>query len=311
MKTFVIVNATASAGRARGRWVRVKDQLAAVRSFDSAHTQRAGHAMELARDASAAGYELVVAFGGDGTVHETANGIMRGDPSRTMLGIIPGGSGNDIARTLGIPRDPSEACGLLKEARTRPMDLIKVGDRYCVGAGGVGFDGEVAALANRWPKYLPGPLTYVLGIVAALATFSPVELELGLDGTLHRPRAFTAAVGNTQYYGSGMRICPLAQTDDGLLDVVIVGPLAKLEVLRMVPLLFKGEHILHPKVVSHRAREVTVRCKVPLSIQIDGELVGKVPATFTNIPGALRVVAGTPLPPMDLKVVAGAVHRSG
>ncbi|HCC33746.1 MAG TPA: sphingosine kinase [Clostridiales bacterium] len=311
MKTFVIVNATASAGRARRMWIQLKDQLAAIRSFDSAYTQRAGHAMELARDASVAGYELVVAFGGDGTVHETANGIMRGDASRTVLGIIPAGSGNDIARTLGIPATPSQASELLREPRTRPMDLIRVGDRYCVGAGGVGFDGEVAALANRWPKYLPGPLTYVLGIVVTLATFNPVDLELELDGVMHRPRAFTAAVGNTQYYGSGMRICPLAETDDGLVDVVIVGALSKIEVLRMVPSLFKGLHVLHPKVTSHKAREVVVRSKVPLSIQIDGELVGKIPATFTNVPGALRVVAGTPLAPMDLKVAGDAVHRSG
>lgn len=300
MRTFVIINAAASAGRARRTWARIKDQFAAIRSFDSAYTQRAGHAIELARDAAAAGYELVVAFGGDGTVHETVNGIMRADAARTTLGIIPGGSGNDIARTLGIPADPLEACGLLREPRPRLMDLMWVGDRYCVGAGGVGFDGEVAALANRWPKYLPGPITYVLGILVTLATFNPVELELELDRVLHRTRAFTVAVGNTQYYGSGMRICPLAQTDDGLLDVVIVGAISKIEALRLVSSLFKGMHLLHPKVASHRVREVRVRSRVPLSIQIDGELVGKVPATFRNAPGALRVVAGTPLPPMEL-----------
>ncbi len=300
MKAFVIINATASAGRARRIWPGIKDQLATIRSFELAYTQRAGHAMELAREATAAGYELVIAFGGDGTVHETANGIMRGGADRTALGIIPAGSGNDIARTLGIPATPVEACEFFREPRTRPMDLIQVGDRYCVGAGGVGFDGEVASLANRWPKYLPGPLTYVFGILVKLATFSPVELEVELDSVLHRTRAFTTALGNTQYYGSGMRICPQAETDDGLVDVVIVGALSKIEVIRMVPSLFKGLHVLHPKVTSYRAREVQVRSKVPLSIQIDGELVGKIPATFRNVPAALRVVAGTPLAPMAL-----------
>ncbi|MDQ7794611.1 MAG: diacylglycerol kinase family lipid kinase [bacterium] len=300
MKTFVVVNGTAGAGRALRLWPRVKDELASIRPFDFGVTGRAGHAVELARDAARGGYGLVVAFGGDGTVFETANGLMREDRALATLGVIPAGSGNDIARTLGIPREPAAACELLRDPTPRHVDMFRVNDRYVVGTGGVGFDAEVAALANRWPKYLPGTITYVLAIFARLATFSPVEVELTLDGQTQRTRVLLVAVGNTQYYGGGMRVCPQARVDDGLLEVIVAGPLSKAQTIRLLPTIFSGRHILHPLVTCYRAREVTISSAVPLSIQTDGEVVGQLPVTFRVLPGALPVVAGEPLSPMEL-----------
>ncbi len=306
-----MVNETAGAGKARRLWSRLRDGLTGP-TCDWASTRRPGHARELARDAASRGYDLVVAFGGDGTVHEVVNGIMREERAEAALGIVPAGTGNDIARSFGVPSDPAEACRVLREKPVlRRMDLARVKDRYFVGVGGAGFDAEVAALCNRWPKYLPGTITYVLGIFALLATFNPVEVELALDGEVLRQRILLVALGNTQYYGGGMRMCPLARPDDGLLEVVVAGPLGKLETIRLLPTLFKGRHILHRLVSCYRAREVSIRSATPLSLQADGEVLGQLPATFRVLPGALPVVAGEPLAPLNLEGVNPAVPGSG
>lgn len=246
-----------------------------------------GHAMEIAR-ASDAG--VVLAVGGDGTAHEAANGILTSG-RRSVLGVLPVGTGNDFARALGIPADPLATAAALVRARPRALDVGEVNGRYFLTIAGAGFDGEVARQVNEWPKVASGVLMYALGILKMLVTYRPVESTIDVDGAVQRERLFLIAVGNTAWQAGGMWTVPPAQPDDGLLHAVIAGPLTRLETLRVLPKVFSGEHLGHPKVHQAAGRTIRVEASRPLAVQADGEVVGTLPAVFTVHPRRLTVLA--------------------
>ncbi|MCI0403550.1 MAG: YegS/Rv2252/BmrU family lipid kinase, partial [Acidobacteria bacterium] len=162
--------------------------------------------------AAASSADAVIAVGGDGTANEVANGILgsRGTRGvgRPALGVIPVGTGCDFARAMGLPRDPVAAAGALVAARPRPVDVGEVNGRYFLTIAGAGFDGEVAHQVNAWPKVLGGTVMYVLGILKMLVTYSPVEVEITIDGSAQRQRLFMIAVGNTAWNAGGMWTVP-------------------------------------------------------------------------------------------------------
>lgn len=304
-----ILNPAAAGGRA----ARLRP---AVEAFFREHrpdarllvTEAPGHAATLAAEAARAGARTVVAIGGDGTVHEIVNGLFGGDLAggasgldegpggpdggavpAPSLALIPAGTGNDFARTAGIPLAPHAAMQALAAGRDRRVDLGRAGSRYFVNIAGVGFDAEVAAELYRRPKRLPGFLPYVIGAVTMLARYAPTPVEFDLDGVLHQQRVLLLAVGNARYYGGGMMLCPDALLDDGLFDVCVGGDLGKLETLGLLLKVFKGAHVGHPRVAMYRARTVEVRSPAPLWVHADGEIIGRVPVAFTCLPGALTV----------------------
>jgi len=241
-----------------------------------------------------------VAVGGDGTVNEVLNGlVVEGtvDPE-VALGIIPWGTGADFSRTAGIPRHYAEAGRKLLRMETRPVDLGRITclrdgrevERYFINAAGLGFDGEVAELANRFPKVLGGTITYLTCLFISLVTYRNKSVELSFDVQHVRGRLNSAIVCNGRYLGGGMFMAPGAAFDDGIFDVVILGNLNKFEVVVNLPRLYKGTHLTHPKVSLCHAREVHVEARERMFLQADGELVGEAPATFQIVPGALRVV---------------------
>jgi YegS/Rv2252/BmrU family lipid kinase len=256
-------------------------------TIEESRTGRRGHAMEIAAAVSA---DAVIAVGGDGTVHEVANGLLKAG-GETVLGVVPVGTGSDFARALGLPRDPLAAAQALVTAERRRIDVGVVNGRCFLTISGVGFDGEVAQQVNSWPKVFGGTLMYVLGILKNLVTYSPVEVEIVLDGQPQRERLFLIAMGNTAWSAGGMWLVPPAQPDDGIFDIVIAGPLTKLEALVVLPKVFSGRHLGHPKVRQARAREVRITSATPLAIQADGESIGRLPATYTIRPAALSVLA--------------------
>lgn len=291
MSTLVIVNRTAGHGRAARIWEQVRPVLLGRGSeYAWVETLRPGHATELARDAVSQGYQRVIALGGDGTVHETVNGLAL---SSVAMGVIPAGTGNDFAKTLALPRDPTQALTAIDSGRLRRIDLARANDHYYMNVAGVGFDAEVAGEANRIPKYIQGTFGYLISIFRLLPRYSPVTLTIDLDGKRLEQPCLLVSAGNGRYYGGGLKICPEAIPDDGLLDVVVGGDLGKAETLALLPRVFTGTHITHPKVKTYRAVRVRIDSPVPLLIQADGEIVGQTPATFELIPGAL-VVAGAP-----------------
>ena len=247
-------------------------------------------ARQLCLAAAAGGAEAIVAVGGDGMAHLALQACAG---TRTALGIVPTGTGNDLARALGLPLgDPAASADLLLSAPVRTVDAVRCADRWFGCVLGVGFDGAVNDRANRmrWPR---GRRRYDLAVVAELRSFRPMPFTLRLDGVRHDVEAMLIAVGNAASYGGGMRVCPDAVIDDGLVDVVVVGPMTRLRFLRLFPKVFAGTHVSDPAVTVHRAREVRIEGPPTATAYADGERFGVPPLTLSVDPGALRVI-GSP-----------------
>lgn len=275
----------------RGRAVRVRDaalpRLRAAGFVVRSITGRdADEALDLARECVADGVEALVVCGGDGIVHL---GVQAVTGTATRLGLLPGGSGNDVARYLGLPvNQPLVAADRIIAGRTRTLDLGRSGTRYFVTVLAAGFDAVVNERANKmsWPR---GQMRYNIATVAELRTFKPLSYTLELDGQQRELEAMLVAVGNGPSFGGGLRIAEGALLDDGLLDVVIFKPVGRLELVRTYPKLFKGTHTRHPQYEHHRVRSVTIAAPGVVSYA-DGERFGELPLTVECAPGALTVL---------------------
>lgn len=298
----VIVNPVAANGAVGKRWPQIRDILQAESGrFDVSFTEAPNHATQLAREALAAGYRTIVAVGGDGTLNEVVNGLaLEGAVDPTVrLGIIPGGTGSDLVRTLGIPHDYRAACQRLRHSQPRGIDLglitcVSEGRevrRYFINAAGLGFDGEVAERTNRSSKALGGTLPFLSSLFIKLLTYQNKTVEVTLDGQqCLQQKANSVIVCNGRYLAGGMYIAPHATLDDNFFDVIVIGDTSRLEVLANVPRIYRGTHLSHPKVDEYRAKEVQVKAQERMLLQADGELVGEAPATFQIIPQALHVL---------------------
>ena len=288
-RPLFVVNPSAGGGRA----ARLLDPIrAAARSHggEVVCTERRGHADHLARQAASQRFDAVVGVGGDGTLNEVANGLLGGE-SPLPLGAIPGGTGNDFVRSLGLPSDPLAALRVVWSGAEREIDLGRCGERIFLNAAGVGFDARVARTAQRFPRALKvGTVPYVAGVLLELVRNTAHPMRLELDDRQVEQRLLMVAVANGTFYGGGMMICPNAVRDDGLLDVCTVGDMPRHEVLRLLPKVFSGGHVGHPMVQLFRTREVRIECAAGSEIQLDGELVGRLPAVFRAAPRALRVL---------------------
>ncbi len=291
-RILVIINPSASRGRALRAWSRVRDLVASHGlTFTETLTERRMHAWEIAQDAASQGYTLIVAAGGDGTVNEVINGLMQvPQPARPALAVLPGGTGNDFARGIGTPKRADLAVQALLTGTRKRVDVGQVNDRYFGGISGVGFDAEAARQANEWPRWVGGTALYVAAILKMLVTYSPVDARITIDGRAQSLRMFLLAAANTKWYGGGMFMAPHAEMDDGRLAVVYARDLGKLETLALLPQVYSGRHLLHPKVSHTTADEIRVESDTPLSIHADGEIVGRVPAVFRTVRGALEVL---------------------
>jgi len=247
----------------------------------------AEEASDLARKAVADGVEALVVCGGDGLVHLAAQALAGTD---VPLGVLPAGTGNDVARYFDIPRkDPAAAAARLLAWQPRTIDLARAGDRWFVTVLAAGFDAVVNERANRmtWPR---GQMRYNLATIAELRTFEPLRYELDLDGEQRQLEAMLVAVGNGPSFGGGLRIAEGASLDDGLLDVIVIGPMTKPALVRTYPKLFNGTHTGHPRFSRYRVRRVTVACPGIVGYA-DGERYGALPLTVEAVPQALKVLA--------------------
>ena len=276
----------------KGKGGRVRDRaLAQLRgaglAVRSLQGRDADEALDLAHQCVADGVEALVACGGDGMVHIAVQAVAT---SSTALGIIPAGTGNDVARYFDIPRkDPVAAADRVIAGRTRTVDLARSGNRYFVTVLAAGFDAVVNERANRmtWPK---GQMRYNIATLAELRVFEPLPYTLQIDDRQVELEAMLVAVGNGPSFGGGLRITEGALLDDGMLDVVIIKPMSKTGLIRTYPKLFKGTHVTHPQYEHHLARSVTVAAPGIVSYA-DGERFGPLPLTVECAPGALTVLA--------------------
>ncbi|MEU3044531.1 YegS/Rv2252/BmrU family lipid kinase [Streptomyces diastaticus] len=244
------------------------------------------------RAALAEGPAAVLAVGGDGLAGLALQALAG---TGTPLGLIAVGTGNDFARTLGLPvRDPAAAArlavSLLQGPGPRPLDLGQVGERWFGTVLACGFDSRVNDRGNRM-RLPAGRFKYDLAIVAELAAFRPVPFKLTLDdGPVMALDATLIAVGNGTSYGGGLRMCAEARLDDGLFDVAVVGGVSRAELVRVFPRVYRGTHLSHPAVTVHRARTVTVEAPDTTGYA-DGEPLGVLPLTARCVPGAVLMLA--------------------
>ncbi|GIH76885.1 diacylglycerol kinase [Planobispora longispora] len=284
----VLVNPTARGGRSRGLLAPVLERL----RRDGAEVsvilgESAQDALERACTAVAEGPDALVAFGGDGLVHLAVQAVAGTD---VPLGIIPAGTGNDIADALGLPKNALAAADVVARGRCRTVDAARIGqDEWFASVLCCGFDSRVNERANRlsWP---PGMAKYLVAMVQELRSFTPIPFRIDLDGEVIEREAMLVAIGNTRSYGAGMRVCPGALPDDGLLDVTIIDAGPRGRFLRAFPKVYRGTHAGHPLVTMRRARKVTLEAPDAIAYA-DGERIGPTPLTCEAVPGALRVLS--------------------
>ncbi|TYP89122.1 diacylglycerol/lipid kinase family protein [Blastococcus xanthinilyticus] len=294
MDVAVLVSPVAGRGRARTVSASV---LAALR--DAGLRPRVLDAVtrpdaeRCAADAVRAGAAAVVAIGGDGVAHAALQAVAG---TGTPLAVVPAGTGNDLALALGVSPDPVSAARAaaadLLAGRDRTLDAARTAGRWWATVLCCGFDSAVTERANRlrWPR---GRRRYDLAVLAELARLRPYEVTLVLDGAERTLPATMVAVGNTAWYGGGLRICPAADPADGLLDVTVVGAVSRRDLIATKPRLADGTHVAHPAVTVHRAARVELSC-AGVTTYADGEPVAPLPAVTECVPGALRVVGAGP-----------------
>jgi len=261
-------------------------------------TQWKGHAEELARQALEKGVELVVAAGGDGTLNEVVNGLAA-DFGRARLGLLPLGTGNDFARTIGVPADPKEAMEILLGGRTRRIDVARAAlggkSRWFLNMSAGGFGGLVSERAGE-AKKLWGPLAYMRAAVDVLPDLQAFEASIvleGLDGTERlRVETYNIVVSNGRYVAAGIPVAPQAEVDDGLLDVMIAPATTIPQLALLVPRVLLGQHLDDDRLIFRRAARIEIESDPPMAFNVDGETLGEASAVFEVKPRALEMVVG-------------------
>ena len=286
-RTFALLVNPASGGgrslRALPEVIAELDRLGARhRTVTTRSIEHAAEEAERARDNG----ETVAAVGGDGLLRPIA-GALKG--TGTAVALIPCGRGNDLARVLGIPRDPAQAARLAVEGGERTLDVASVDGTPYLGIASFGFDSDANRIANE-AKLVKGDAVYLYAALRALAAWKPADFEVTVDGTRHPATGYSVAVGNSRSFGGGMLLLPHAELDDGKLDVLLVKEASKLAYLRGLAKVFKGAHLDSPHVEVLRGEVIEVSSDRPFVIYADGDPIGATPATMRVEARALRVI---------------------
>ena len=296
---FVIIcNPTAGRRRAVRLAGRV-DELLSQAGYECRvqATSARGDAERIAADAidgdAGDGELCVVACGGDGTVQQIANAVVRAGSGRAVLGLAPAGRCNDFARALGIVVDPDHITCVLTSGRPKPVDLGRAGDRYFCTVAALGFDAAVSSFVNQMGMPLRGTYAYVYGTLRMLLRYRTPALLLKGDFGEYAGPVFFAASANTPWYGGAMQIAPQADAFDGQVDICLVTRIARLRVLRLLPRVMAGNHLGLPEVRMLRTRSLAVEAidgTEDIEVWADGEPLGKLPITIEAVPGAVDIM---------------------
>jgi YegS/Rv2252/BmrU family lipid kinase len=299
LRTKVIVNPVAGAKTTYRKWPLISELLhSGGFPFEFQYTEGVGHAIELAREATTNGYQFLVAVGGDGTVNEVANGILQSrDCGGASIGIISTGTGGDFIRTAGITKDYIKACSCICGDNRRLIDVgvveyQKSGQtckRFFVNSAGVGFDAAAAEAASHLPKIFGGTIPYILGLLKSIVSYRNKTVTVKMGDSEEHKRVLSIIMANGCYFGGGMFVAPQANLYDGLLDVISVGDISKLDLLKTFPKIYKGTHITHPLVKMEKATRIEIKSSEKVVIQADGEFLGECPASFQMMPAALSL----------------------
>jgi len=297
LRTVFLVNPASDNGATGRRWPEIANRAAAAGlTGEALLSERPGQLTELARRAADEGGELLVVVGGDGTVNEVVNGLAgREGPE---LAVIPRGTGRDFVRTYGIPHKLDEALSTVRDGRTREIDVGRARFRswqgepaewYFANIASAGMSGAIAKRANETSKALGGKVSYFWATFAVFSRWRTSELTVTVGAETRRARMHDVVVANGRYFGGGMMICPEAEPDDGVFDVLLIGNLTKRDLLLTLPKTYRGKHLPHPKAELLRGPAVEIEAAEPLPVELDGEQPGTTPARFEIIPRALRL----------------------
>lgn len=290
-----IINPISGNGRSTYIWQNIKKTLLKKQTKYVAYfTEHKGHATEIVSSLDPQKISVVVVVGGDGTVHDVVNGLQQ---VRIPIGIIPAGSGNDYARSIQVPKSYRLALERILSGEKKKIDILHVGERFCITVVGIGFDGKVAEIANqtKYKKFLNrlrlGKFTYFFIVLRLLFQYRPTQVTIKLDGqTYQYENVWLIAVANLPYYGGGMHICPHAQSDDGVLDICLVHNISKYKLLQIFPKVFHGKHINHSAITILKGKNVKVYSDKPVVIHGDGEVIGQTPIEVTIKKDVLDIV---------------------
>lgn len=301
----VIVNPNAGKGKGRRDWGQISKCLGnngLIWSED--FTERKGEAISLVQEAISRGYRKILCVGGDGTLNEVVNGVIRQEicPSRDItIGLIPVGTGNDWGRMFGIPVDYNGAVQIIRDGKTMFHDTGRVtfyngtekSERYFINISGLGFQSVVVNRTNiQKDKGRSSKAIYFYNLLVSLISYKKTKAEIFIDGIRTEANIFSLNVGNGRYSGGGMRQTPLALPDDGLLDVTVIKEMGKIEIIRNLIKLYDGTILNHPKVDSYKCQKVSVNSDSFLYVDADGESLGHAPAEFTVLPLSINIVYG-------------------
>jgi len=305
-RVFLVVNPRSGRRFVERNWPRIDEKLKKVlgSSYEYEFTERPNHATEIARRALHEGFETVVAVGGDGTINEAANGFFEAEKPlnpEAVLGILAAGTGSDLARTLELPDNIELAVEKLGGREVRTIDIgtaefLTMGDekltRYFINIANFGLVGDVMKRANRSSKPFGGNVAYQWSTIVSLARHKNNRVSIQTDdGEPTESRLLNFIVANGAYFGSGMKCAPNASIDDGLFETIQIDDLGFFQALANLRKFMKGEHLTHPKVKYGRARSVRATSEQEVPVEMDGEVVGVLPATFRIIPDAIKVLA--------------------
>jgi len=285
-----LVNPASGNGATGKRWPELKRRAEELGlRGDEVLSEFPGH---LAQAAAEAQESLLVVVGGDGTVNEVVNAVAGSD---TEIAVLPSGTGQDLARSQGIPSDLDEAVRVALEGETRTIDVgrVELADgtsRYFANVGSAGMSGAVARRANAMSKRLGGKATFFYALTREFLAWRNTRVTVELaDGDRREGGMHDVIVANGRWHGGGMKLAPDARQDDGLFDVVLIGDVNKLDFLTTAPKLYSGKYLAHPKVELLRSGALAIDAAEPLPLEVDGEPIGTTPARFEVVPAALRL----------------------
>lgn len=268
-----IINPVAGRGKAKRLIPLIEKTMeTSEKMYDIVITEKPRQAIELASDGASKGYKTIVAVGGDGTINEVAKGIFSYGFSR--LGIVPGGTGNDLAKTLKIPKDPKEAINIILKDKSRKIDVGFVNNIFFLNIASIGLDSEVLKNTEKIKKKVKGKIAYVLGFIETIFNYESKDVEIELDDVKISEEVVLVAVGNGRYYGGGMKICPMALIEDGYFHTCVIKNISKIKLFVVFPSIFLGTHIKFKKhVETYRTKKIKVNTKGSVYLNIDGEIL--------------------------------------
>jgi diacylglycerol kinase (ATP) len=295
-----LVNPASANGSTGRRWPEIEGRAGTAGLVgETLMSERPGHLVELAERAAGGGAGLLVAVGGDGTVHEVVNGLIRsGRAGEVDLAVLSRGTGKDFVRSLRIPGGLDEAIETVRTGRTRAVDVGLArftgldgspAEAYFANFAGAGISGSIARRANASSKALGGKASFMWSTMAVFMRWKSADVTVDIDGSPRSGRMFEVLAMNGDYTAGGMWMAPDAKADDGLFDVVLIGDVTKLDFALTFPKIYRGRHVGHPKIEHLQGRAVSVDSATPLPLALDGEQPGTTPVTFEIVPHALRL----------------------